>query len=124
MHYTGTDFDDGGYFCTKNVHAEKDFSGDRKDYDLLSVNAPKLSDWKETNAHVSVGFNHSTKELHDQLRKKMSHVTNKLKLACGSEIVSFEDSINMTYGPDSEIIKAFTLSDVKTFKNMTSVSNF
>ena len=46
FHYTGTGLDDEGYFCTKNVCLEKDFFGNSKDYDLLSANAPKLSDWK------------------------------------------------------------------------------
>ena len=65
---TRTNLDDEGYFCTENVHAEILF-GESKDYDFLSANAPKLSDWKETNAHVSVGFNQATKEMHDQSRK-------------------------------------------------------
>ena len=100
MYYTGTDLDDDDYICAENLHAEKDFFGDSKDYDLISANAPKLSDWKENNAHVSVGFNQSTKEMHDQL-KKLSHFTNKLKHARGSEIVPFEDVVNIQYGPDS-----------------------
>ena len=117
LHCAGKDIDDEGYFCTKNVYVANYFSSDSEDYDFLSANAPKLSDWKETNSHVSVGFNNATKELHDQLRKELSHVTNKLKLACGSEIVSFEYLVHIEHGPDSEIIKSFMSSDAKTFKN-------
>ena len=84
---------------------------------MLLANAPKLSHWKETNDHVSAGFNHSTKELHNQLRKELSHINNKLKLACGSEIVAFEDLVNIKYGPDSEIMKYVTSSSINTFKN-------
>ena len=69
LHYTGTDLDDKDYFCTENFHAEKEFVGDSKDYDLLSANPPKLSGWKETNTHIIVGFNQATKEMHDQSRK-------------------------------------------------------
>ena len=111
LHCTGTHLDDEGYFCTENVHVEKDFSSDSEDYDLLSANDPKLSDWKEKNSRVSVGLSRSTKELHDQLRNELSHVTSKLKLACGSEIVSFEYLVDIKHGTDSEIMKYFTSSN-------------
>ena len=115
--YTCTDLDDEGYFCTENVHVEKEFFGDSKHYDSLSANSLKLSDWKEKNSHVSVGFNHGTKELHDQLRKELIHVTNKIKIVCGSEILAFEDLVDIKYGSDSEIMKAFTSSGINAFKN-------
>ena len=114
---TGTELDYEGYFCTENVHVEKEFSGDSQDYDLLSANAPKFSDWKDTNASVSVGFNQCSRELHDQLRNEWSHVTSKLKIACGSQIVTFEDLVDVKYGNDSEIMKAFLSSDIPSFKN-------
>ena len=42
--YKGTGLDDEGYFCTENVHAEKEFSGNSEDYDLLSANDAKFLD--------------------------------------------------------------------------------
>ena len=99
------------------MHVEKEFSGDSQDYDLLLANAPKFSDWKDTNASVSVGFNQCSRELHDQLRNELSHVTSKLKIACGSQIVTFEDLVDVKHGTDSEIMKAFLSSDMPSFKN-------
>ena len=117
LYYTGTELDDEGYYCTENVHVEQEFFGDSKDYDLLSANAPKLSEWKDANASVSVGFNQCSRELHDQLRNELSHVTSKLKIACGSQIVTFEDLVDVKYGADSEIMKAFLSSGMPSFKN-------
>ena len=71
-----------------------------------------------------MGFNQATKEMHDESRKELSHVTNKLKQACGSEIVEFEDLVGIKYGPDSEVMKAFTSSAINMFKKtMKNVSN-
>ena len=113
----GTESHDEGYYCTENAHAEQDFSGDSQDCDLLSANAPKLSEWKDTNASVSMGFNQCSRELHDQLRNKLSHVTRKLRIACGSQIVTFEDLADVKHGADSEIMKTFLSSDTPSFKN-------
>ena len=64
-----------------------------------------------------MGFNQCSRELHDQLRNELSHVTSKSKLACGIQIVTFEDLVDITCGTDSEIMKAFFSSDMPTFKN-------
>ena len=42
---------------------------------------------------------------------------NKLKEACGSDIVTFEDLVDIKCGEESEIMKAFMSSDIKIFKN-------
>ena len=67
----GTDLDDEDHFCTKNLHADKQIFGESKDYDLLSDNASKFSDWKETNAHISVVLNQSTKEMHEKITQRI-----------------------------------------------------
>ena len=44
-------------------------------------------------------------------------MTSKLKISCGSQIITFEDFVDLKYGTDSEIMKAFSSSDIPSFKN-------
>ena len=76
---TGADLDNEGYQCDENLNADKEFIGDNNDFDLLSDNAPKLSDWKTNGTHVSVEFNKAEQDMHGQLETELFHVANKLK---------------------------------------------
>ena len=43
-YHTGTELDDDGYYCTESTQIEQDFTGDINDYEILSLNAPKVTD--------------------------------------------------------------------------------
>ena len=117
-HCTGTELDDDGYYCTESTEIEQDFAGDINDYENLSLNAPKVTDWKsEDESIVNLQFNTAAEEMHGQLNNEISHITRKIVDACGKAKVSFEDLVQLKYGKDSELMKTFMNSDIKMFKN-------
>ena len=64
-HNTGTELDDDGYYCTESTEIEQDFAGDINDYENLSLNAPKVTDWKsEDESIVNLQFNTAAEEMH------------------------------------------------------------
>ena len=60
----------------------------------MIVDAPKISEWR-SNAITQfiLKFNGSVETMHAQLHDEISHINQKIKDACGSENVTFEDLV-------------------------------
>ena len=100
-YHTDTELDDDGCYCTESTQIEKYFSGDVNDYENLSLNAPKATDWKnEDGTEVNLELNAAAEEIHRQLHNQISHITRKIIEKCGKAKVSFEDLVELNYGKE------------------------
>ena len=44
-YHTSTELDYDRHYCTESTQIEQDFVGDVNDYENLSLNTPKVTDW-------------------------------------------------------------------------------
>ena len=54
---------------------------------------------------MSLEFNGAVETMHAQLHDEISHINQKIKDACGSENVTFEDLVQFKYGVESGLMK-------------------
>ena len=81
IYHTGNDLDMDGYYCTEDEYLDSDFVGDNDDYKNMSINVPKVVEWKNKNMGFQVAFNDASEDIHKQLSHEIQHVQGKIKAA-------------------------------------------
>ena len=91
------------------------FTSDVNDYEMLSPNASKISEWKyNKNMELRLSFNTEVKAMSDQLHDETSHETQKIKKSRGIKNVTFDDLVQIKYGVKSELMKSIMNLDKKS----------